>query len=335
MTFSTIGDLATSFRMRRDTAQIASELARATAEISSGQTADVVGRLRGDFNRLAGIEGALVRLDGYQSNIDEYGFLLTTSQSVIGKIREIGFVSTSFLSVPVVVNGPALASFGNEGLSAFTTALRALNTAAAGRSVFSGIETDRAAVADAETILTAIEAAVAGAGAVTVADVEATVDTWFSVGGGFDSVGYLGGDKSTTPIRLSDSESADSPVTAEDDAIRETLAALALGALVGRGLLAGNPAEQGALVRRSGERLLVADDALIELQSRIGRREAAVGRAAAEVGSQRDALQLARAELIEVDPFDAATRLQNAELRLRTIYEITGRLSRLSLAEYL
>ena len=47
------------------------------------------------------------------------------------------------------------------------------------------------------------------------------------------------------------------------------------------------------------------------------------------------ALGLARADLIAVDGYDAASRLKETETRLQTIYALTARLSELSLANYL
>lgn len=335
MTISSLGDLSVSYQMRRDTASLKAELQRATNEISSGYSADIADKLRGDFARLSAIEADLSRLDGYTTNIDEFGFLLETQQGVIGKLRDLASLSTTLLSIPVGVGGSALADFGAEGLSVFTASLSSLNVQAGGRAVFSGTASDQAAVADADTILLAIEAEIAIAGATTTSDVEAIVDTWFANGGGFDTVGYTGGDASVTSLRLSDSERIDPPITAEADGIRQTLASMAMAALAGRGLFAGDADERGDVLRRAGEKLLVANGGLIELQANIGRQEGALGRASAEVSSQRDGLQIAKAGLIEVDPYDAATRLQTAELRLQSLYTLTGRLSRLSLAEYL
>jgi len=335
MNINSLGDLAMSMQMRRDTAAIKSELARATNEISSGYTSDILGSLKGDFSRLSSVESDLVRMEGYRSNIDEFDLLLSAQQGVLQKIRQIGTVSSAFLSVPVGVTGPALSSFGAEGLTAFDATLQALNVQSGGRSVFSGTATDRSAVGDLETILTAIELEVSTAAATTAVDVETVVDTWFAVGGGFDALGYTGGAASDTPIHLSDSEVANPLVTAQDDAIRHSLASHALAALVGRDLLSGDVAEQANLIRRSGEKLLQSDSELINLQSRIGLSEAVLERASVEVQTQKDALTLTKAELVEVDAYEAATRLQNAELRLQSIYTLTGRLSRLSLTEYL
>jgi len=125
------------------------------------------------------------------------------------------------------------------------------------------------------------------------------------------------------------------PVTADAEEIRDFLGALALGGLLGRGIFLGDPAEQGALARLAGESLFDADSRLVDLQADIGSMEAQLERATVEVAAESDSLTIARSKLIEIDPYEAAIELQNAETQLQTIYTITARLSRLSLTQYL
>ena len=68
--------------------------------------------------------------------------------------------------------------------------------------------------ADAETIMIALEGEIALAAATTATDVESIVASWFAPGGGFDTLGYLGGPAMATGTRLSDSETAPPHVTA-------------------------------------------------------------------------------------------------------------------------
>jgi len=51
--------------------------------------------------------------------------------------------------------------------------------------------------------------------------------------------------------------------------------------------------------------------------------------------SEATALGIARAGLVQLDPYETATRLQHAETQLQLIYTLTARMSRLSLADYL
>ena len=45
--------------------------------------------------------------------------------------------------------------------------------------------------------------------------------------------------------------------------------------------------------------------------------------------------EIARLGIVSMDPYDAATALTEAESQLDTLYTVTARLSRLSLANYL
>lgn len=335
MTISSIGDLAMNFQMRRDTAQAKAQLSRHTQELSSGVTIDVTAHLRGDFTRLSRIESDLVKLDGFRSITEEHGHFVTTQQSIIQKLRDLGSLSTTFLSLPEVANSTFVSSAGAEALTTFEAAVQSLNTQSGGRTVFSGVGVNQPAVAPADAILTELEAALTAAGATTALDVANVVTDWFAAGGGYDTTGYVGQSASASPVRLSENEVARPPATAQDDAIRAQLANFAMGALIGRNTLSIDQDEVRQLIRISGEALLGSNEQLVVLQAQIGRSENQIERAATENAAQRDALRLAKAELIEVDPYESATALQRAEAQLQTMYTITGRLSRLSLVEYL
>jgi len=63
--------------------------------------------------------------------------------------------------------------------------------------------------------------------------------------------------------------------------------------------------------------------------------EAQIDGATARNTAESSALELARAELIAIDPYKAATDLTSVQTQLETLYALTARLSRLSLVEYL
>ena len=57
--------------------------------------------------------------------------------------------------------------------------------------------------------------------------------------------------------------------------------------------------------------------------------------ASARNGAETSALEIARTDILAIDPYRTATELQSTETRLETLYTLTARLSRLSLSEYL
>ena len=170
---------------------------------------------------------------------------------------------------------------------------------------------------------------------VTADDVATVVTDWFATGGGYDTLGYTGGAKAQSGPPLSDGETAPPLPTAEHEAIRTFLAGLAMGGLLGRAVLPGNAEEQGHLARIAGVHLMESDRKLVDLKASLGAFEGQADRARSEVMAESEALEIARIELIGIDPYEAAVGLQSAETQLQTLYAVTARLSRLSLVGYL
>ena len=108
-----------------------------------------------------------------------------------------------------------------------------------------------------------------------------------------------------------------------------------MGGLLARNVLATDVQEQGELAQLAGLRLFEADAQIVDLQARIGASEGQVQRARTEVLAEAQALDMARTELIGVDPYETAVSLQSAETQLQTLYSVTARLSRLSLTSFL
>lgn len=335
MTVTSIGDLSSSLQLRRDTTRIKLDLVQYTQELSSGVASDLVDRFKGNFGPLSGIERGLARTESYFAVTAEHELVVSGQQTSLSNLRELGEVSTDLLTIRNVANPVLLKNAGTDTLSRFSSALSNLNVQLGGRSIFSGVATDSVAIADSDAILSAIEAEIISAGAVTAEDVATVVRDWFAPGGGFETVAYLGGAMMTQGPQLSDGEVAPAPVTADNAAIRDFLGGLALGSLLGRGSLSGDTTEQGKLAGLAGDWIYAADSGIVELQASIGSIEAQIDRALTEVKAEADGLEIARSNLIGADPYETAVNLETAETQLQTLYMITSRLSYLSLSEYL
>lgn len=335
MNVNSIGDLAKNLQLRRDTGRIKNDLVRLTNELSSGVDSNLVARFKGNFQPLAGVERGLQRTESFLVAISEHELVIGSQQTALSIFRNLGEISSALVRVQESGDPTLVTSAGYDALSRFTSALANLNTQVGGRSIFSGVATDSAAVADVDTVLAAIEAEIALAGAVTADDVALVVSDWFAPGGGYDTIGYVGGAPATAGPQLSDGEVAPSPKTADDDAIRAFLSGLAMSSLLARNVLPGDTIEQGKLARLSGLALVEATDDIVDLQAEIGASEGQLKRAQAEVLAEAESLQLTRTKLIEIDPYETAVELQSAETQLQTLYSITARLSRLSLTRYL
>jgi flagellar hook-associated protein 3 FlgL len=207
-----------------------------------------------------------------------------------------------------------------------------LNIRLGDRSLFSGTATDRAALLDPDALLAAARTAFAPA--TTPADIATALDQWFDDPTGFLATAYSGSVQ-TAEVAVAEDISVTLPVTAADPDLRATLKGLTLAALLSDGPFAGDRVAQAALARLASDTLINAAESRISAASRIGLAQERIATAQTRNIAEATAMGLARADLIAVDGYDAASRLKETETRLQTIYALTARLSELSLANYL
>ncbi len=334
MTMVSIGDLARGLVLQRQTVATKADVNRLSEELASGRVTDVAARLRGDLAALASLEGSLGRIDGWKSAAREVGQSLEAMQSVLAAVdTRATEVSATLLAASSGANPLAIDFVGPDARMGFATVVGLLNTRFADRTLFAGAETGRAALAPAETMLGARATEVAGA--TTAAQAAAAVDAWFAAPTGFGTLGYLGGTTVAGPVPIGVDEIASLPLTAADPALRDTIAGLALAALLDEGLFTGNPAARRDVARLAGERLATNAAARSATAARVGLEEQRVARAEARNGAEAVALTRVTTALREADPYETAAALELAQTRIETLYAITARLSRLSLVDFL
>lgn len=334
MSFVSIGDLSQSLQLRRDNARLQADLTRVSGELSSGRVADLRAAERGDLRPLAAIERTLTLLEGYRTSVREAALFAETAQTTLATLDADAdrLIGSLFLARTAAL--PAqIDAVGADAAAAFDSAVARLNVQIAGRTLFAGTATDGPALAPAGDILDAVE--LAAAGATTAAEVETAVDAWFGTGGGFDTAGYVGSPDALRPFRLSDGDTASLALTAEAPELRATLKGMAMAALLDRGILAGLPGERGDLAQRAAEALLPARDGIVALRASVGDAEAAIERSRVRTEVEITAAEVARARITSADPYEAAADLQSLQIQLESLYAVTARLSRLSLADYL
>ena len=328
-----VGDLAQSLILGRHSASLKGALQTLSTEVTTGLVVDKTQRLAGDYAALAGIEGSLTQLQAYHAVTTETGILASVMQTALSSMSDHATELNSSLLAAVSGSSPTrIDTLGEEARQRLQSVMSALNVQIGGRNVFSGIATDRPAVTDSETMMNALDAAVAGA--TSSAAVEAAVTAWFDDPLGFAATVYQGGNP-LEPVPISANETAQIAVTARDLAIVTTLKGLAMAALLQRGVLAGSAGARSDLARRAGESLASSAGARAELQARIGTTEAGIADAATRNSAERAALETARLGLLSVDPYETLTKLQQTQTQLETLYAITARLSRLSLVDFL
>ena len=333
MTLSSIGDLARKFTLRNQTTVLKAALDQRSNEGTTGRTSDAGRVLRGDFTSLNAIDTTLARLEGFRGNTVEATLTASAMQTALGTLSDIaGTLGSTLLSVASPGDATAVDAVGRDALVRFRSAVATLNARVGDRTLFAGTETRRPALAPPDDILDALVSVTAGAA--TAADIATAVSAWFSDPAGYAALAYKGG-APTDPQLIATGESVSLDATADDPAIRDTLKGLALAALLDRGVLSGNTDQRAQLARRSGESLLQGASGRTVLAARIGTAEERTALAATRNAAETTSLQIARAGIISVDAYEAATALTEAETQLDTLYAITARLARLNLANYL
>lgn len=335
MNYTSIGDQSQWFLARKQNTRLKSELQRLTNELDTGVRARPGTESTGDTSHLLGIGRSLTTLASYKTATQEAALFADTAQSALEMVgTTIGDVSSATLSVATSRNSSQLLTTSKEAESQFEAVISALNTTVAGKAVFGGTATDRAPLADADTILSAVRTAIAGA--TTVDDIVAAVDDWFDTpGGGFDTVAYQGSTSGTVSFRIGDGNTAELKVTAASSEVRDALKSLALGAMVQTAALSGDIESQSKLSQIAGERMLAAQTSVVERRAEIGQAQSRIENASTRNASETSALKLAKAKFSEADPYETATMLEQLQTQLETHYTLTARLSNLTLTNFL
>lgn len=336
MTTVSIGDLARNFQLRRHNTELQTRISTLTQEMTTGERADIGAAVSGDFKALAGLDYSLRLLDGYRTAASEAALFADGLQRVLGTVQSLSQdIAPSLLNAGTVGSAQMVETITVDARQKFQSAVSSLNTQIADRFLLSGTATDREPISGAGDILDALSTVTAGLA--TADDVIATVQSWFdapSGAGGFADTVY-GGAAPLSAVDIGANDSVALDITALDPAIRDTLKGLALAALVADGALAGDAAGRALITRTAGETMLGAGSDLATLGARAGSAEAHIAESASRTAAEAGSLAIARSALVAADPYATATALQSVQTQIETLYSITARLSRLSLADFL
>lgn len=333
MTVVGVGDLATSLLARRMNADLKGQFEQLAQELSTGRKANLANDLRGNTSQITAIEHSLSTLQAYSDAQIRFSQKLNHAEIAMNKISEdISGVAASLLS-SVGAGSDTVNAVVSDGSSRFDSVLSALKTRIGENYVFSGTSSTTSPLSGTEDILTALEAATSGL--TTAVDFYQSIDDWFSLPGGFDTIGYTGGAAPTNGVGVSPTTDLNFEVTAEASEVRSVLRDLAVVALVERNSFLGNDIERDTLLSNAASGLIQGEDALISVRAELGVLQARAADAQAENASQSDALAIMKNELVSVDLFETASRFEEVQLQLESFYLATSKSARLSLTEYL
>lgn len=334
MNLTQLGDLSQNTYMFTRGAQLKQNIAHLQQELSTGKTSDLTGRLGGNFNYIADIEKNLSRLDSFETIISETTHYVSMTQATVGRINDLAQrYSDDLLAVGGIAQEQQIDQLSDQSLDYLGQTIAALNTSVGGRSLFAGTDTDAVPVADAATIMSAL---VAEVGALTTAsDIVQAVQDWFADPAGFDTVAYNGSFTDMAPVKISAEEEVSIARRADDSEFKQAMASFAVGALIDDPTLAYGAALKRDLVIATTGEMVATKDQLIGVQADIGFTESRIEDTSARNAAEKTSLSLAMNELVQADPYETITRLEEAQFQLEAIYTVTSRSSQISLLNFM
>jgi flagellar hook-associated protein 3 FlgL len=335
MTMTSIGDLSQYFVSRQHNTMLKERLNTLTQEVSTGKAADMTAHLGADRARLADVDRRLSVIKGYEEGTRDIGQSLATMQVVLNGVETVrARLADQTIKITPASPQSQITNASEGAADSFRDIVSSLNARFGGSSLFAGTATDQPALADADTMLSALRTALAGA--VTATDVTTILDDWFDdPAGGFATNGYLG--DSGAPLERGIDPGSSVTITARADgtALRTLLKAAAQAAMAADPALALPNSTTTLLLSDAGVRLMSLADPLTEVRADLGLAEERVETARARHVAGGSAFGIIRNDLTQVDPFAASSALKEVQAQLETHYTLTARLSTLSLAEYL
>lgn len=333
MSLPSLGDLSQSYSMRQRNVSLRQEISKLTDELASGQVSDVRDILNGNYSYLTDITKRMDLLEGYQVATAEAGIFTDALQRTLGLIDDTGRdMSASLLTAGTSAIGVSGSDTVAEAENALDTMIGALNTKSAGRYLFSGTAVDQPPLLDSATLRTALRTAVAGA--TTPDDVLTAARNWFVDPAGFEAILYQGG-AALAPFGLSPVDQVTLDLRATDPKLREVLMLTAVSTLADDPTFNFDVATQSELFGKAGQALLIAGDEVIALRAEVGFVEARIEKITARNAAEVTSMEFAKQALLAVDPYEAATKLEEAQFQLQSLYSVTVRMSQLSLVNFL
>lgn len=334
MNLTSLGDLAQNTYLFTRGAQLKQNVADLQQELSTGKTKDLTGRLGGNFNYLSDIERSINRLESYDTVTTETALFADSTQGYLAKITDISSnYGEDLMTVGTFITESSADQLSMQAYDYLEQTIASLNGQLGGRSLFAGTDTDATPLADPDTLMTALSAEVAGL--TDAGDIVQAVHDWFDDPLGFDTVMYQGSTTDMAPVRIGPNEEVTIALRADHDAFKQAMAGFAIGALASEPALNYSVDQKKDLLTATSGEMMTTRGNLVEVQAQLGFTEERIEDTAARNAAALLGLQLAKNELIEADPYETVSKLEEAQFQLESIYTVTARSSKMSLLNYL
>ena len=309
-------------------------LNRAATEMTTGENASRYEATAGNLTRLFALERSLDRNAVFTETIELTEIRLDTVQNGLGLIlKPIEDLSVNLATSVGLGDVSNSLLHANTARNAFADTVSVLNSQVQGLSLFAGTATDGPALASADSILADLDALAAGSA--TATDAIAAIDDYFSATGAFRTSGYIGSTDDLAAVDIGEGRRLKYAVRADADEIIAVLRSQALAAVVAGGAFSGDTAARMEMLGAAGNSMLAAKEGVLDLRAAVGVSQNALERGKASRVSERDTLDLARNQILEIDYDAAASHYQALETQLNVIYTVTSRLADLSYTNFM
>lgn len=319
-------------RLSSSVADIKARTDLARTELVTGRIADMKSALGVNVGDAQLLRKAIDDIESTQSSISRALGRTQTAQIALNRASDtVVELSANLLSAVGQNDENAIGIGATQARLQLEGAISAFNSRFEGRSLFAGDAVSSPALADADVLLNDVRTIFAGA--TDQASLNAALDAYFDdPAGGFMTNVYTGGAGDAPRTEIADGELLNYSARADEQPVRDLLRNLAVFVVAHEETAF---ADRSAVLAQTGEGLASAVNGITEIRSRIGAAEERMTSTQARLETEFAALSATYNERTAVDPYEAATRLQQLESQLEASYVVTSRITQLTLANFL
>lgn len=333
--------------MRLSVMQAQASLAQAQSEISSGVHADLGLSLGAKTGTSLSLKSEIDRLTSFTTTNALASTRLDATSTALSSILTAA-QSMSASLITASSGGVSATSLTSSAQGALQNLIGALNTSAAGQFVFGGINTDTTPIStytsgsDAKQAVDGAFQATFGASqsstaAATISgdDMQAFLDNQFAslFSDSNWQADWSGASNQTITSDIAPAQTVTTSVSGNETALRQiTQAYTMLSEFTGANLSDG---ARAAVVASATKLVNTAIYGLTNLASGVGVAQATISTVNDRSSEQVTVLTSSVQNLESVDPYALSSKITQLQTQLEASYELTSRLSQLSLVNYL
>ncbi|MEM9169148.1 MAG: flagellin [Pseudomonadota bacterium] len=324
-------DIAANTRLSRAIGLLKRDADTTRTEVVTGRFEDVTRAVDGDVGTVHLLQKSRDDARAFQQRLTLAESRIDRTQAILDGVADsAGGIGARTLAANTLDQTAGLEALSAESTSTLEGLFSSLNGVFAGRAVFGGDDASRSPLADVDTLLGDVRTLIENA--TDPADLEAALDTYFNdPAGGFETTIYVGGVGDAPGVEIAPGVLIDADIKANAQPLKELMRGFAV--MANLDVIAEE--DRDAIAAAAGGTLINGEQELTALRATVGVDQRRISESKARFENEEQVLDNIITDRIGRDSFEAATRLQLLETQLETSYLITGRIARLTLAQFL